>query len=129
MLFWRSGTCHFIDKSVKPPRKTGHPTRVVVCTLGDPLTCMSMLFVCHSSLVGKSMSMKFFNKHIFEHQQENLSMKGLGRHMLHEQFQARFSQVISETASAGPSTCAPLDPTDEERLRNQCWFEVVGRRY
>ncbi|KOM34384.1 hypothetical protein LR48_Vigan02g053400 [Vigna angularis] len=25
--------------------------------------------------------------------------------------------------------CTPLDPTEEERLRNQCWLEVAGGRY
>ncbi|XP_022633864.1 uncharacterized protein LOC106755087 [Vigna radiata var. radiata] len=47
----------------------------------------------------------------------------------HEQFQARFSQVVYETASVGALASAPLDPVDEERLRNQCWFEVAGGRY
>ncbi|XP_052731962.1 uncharacterized protein LOC128196132 [Vigna angularis] len=47
----------------------------------------------------------------------------------HEEFEARFSQIRSETASVGASTCAPLDPADEERLRNQCWLDVAGGRY
>ncbi|XP_052724083.1 uncharacterized protein LOC108347677 [Vigna angularis] len=47
----------------------------------------------------------------------------------HEEFEAKFSQIRSETASVGASTCAPLDPADEERLRNQCWLDVADGRY
>ncbi|KOM57574.1 hypothetical protein LR48_Vigan11g060700 [Vigna angularis] len=47
----------------------------------------------------------------------------------HEEFEAKFSQIRSETASVGASACAPLDPADEERLRNQCWLDVSGGRY
>ncbi|KOM58257.1 hypothetical protein LR48_Vigan11g129100 [Vigna angularis] len=47
----------------------------------------------------------------------------------HEEFEAKFSQIRSETASVGASTCAPLDPADEERMRNQCWLDVAGGRY
>ncbi|XP_017423491.1 uncharacterized protein LOC108332689 [Vigna angularis] len=41
----------------------------------------------------------------------------------------RFSEIRSKTASVGASTCTPLDPIEEERLRNQCWLEVAGGRY
>ncbi|KOM52514.1 hypothetical protein LR48_Vigan09g117300 [Vigna angularis] len=46
-----------------------------------------------------------------------------------EEFQAKFSQIRSETTSVGASACAPLEPADEERLRNQCWLDVAGGRY
>ncbi|KOM58158.1 hypothetical protein LR48_Vigan11g119200 [Vigna angularis] len=47
----------------------------------------------------------------------------------HEQFQAKFAEIRSETASVGASACSPLDPAEEERLRNRCWLEVVGGKY
>ncbi|KOM47980.1 hypothetical protein LR48_Vigan07g168400 [Vigna angularis] len=47
----------------------------------------------------------------------------------HEQFQAKFEEIRSETASIGASACSPLDHTEEERLRNRCWLEVVGGKY
>ncbi|KOM42859.1 hypothetical protein LR48_Vigan05g046300 [Vigna angularis] len=47
----------------------------------------------------------------------------------HEQFQGKFSQIRSETTSLGASACTPLDPTDEERLRNRCWLEAAGGKY
>ncbi|KOM44018.1 hypothetical protein LR48_Vigan05g162300 [Vigna angularis] len=47
----------------------------------------------------------------------------------HEEFEAKFSQIRSETAFVGASACSPLDPADEERLRNQCWLDVAGGRY
>ncbi|KOM57882.1 hypothetical protein LR48_Vigan11g091500 [Vigna angularis] len=47
----------------------------------------------------------------------------------HEQFVAKFSQIRSETASVGVSTSSPLDPAEEERLRNRCWLEAVGGTY
>ncbi|XP_014511548.1 uncharacterized protein LOC106770247 [Vigna radiata var. radiata] len=47
----------------------------------------------------------------------------------HEQFQAKFSQIRSETASVGASASSPLDPAEEERLRNQCWLDAAGGRY
>ncbi|KOM55885.1 hypothetical protein LR48_Vigan10g177700 [Vigna angularis] len=47
----------------------------------------------------------------------------------HEEFEAKFSQIRYETAFVGASTCAPLDPVDEERLRNQCWLDFAGGRY
>ncbi|XP_014506396.1 uncharacterized protein LOC106766156 [Vigna radiata var. radiata] len=47
----------------------------------------------------------------------------------HEQFVAKFSQIRSENASIGASASSPLDPADEERLRNRCWLEDVGGKY
>ncbi|XP_052728032.1 uncharacterized protein LOC108321026 [Vigna angularis] len=47
----------------------------------------------------------------------------------HEQFVAKFSQIRSETASVGVSASSPLDPAEEERLRNRCWLEAIGGRY
>ncbi|KOM41220.1 hypothetical protein LR48_Vigan04g141800 [Vigna angularis] len=47
----------------------------------------------------------------------------------HEQFVAKFSQIRSETASVGVSTSSPLDPAEEERLRNRCWLEAAGGKY
>ncbi|KOM25620.1 hypothetical protein LR48_Vigan125s001000 [Vigna angularis] len=47
----------------------------------------------------------------------------------HEQFVAKFSQIRSETASVGVSASSPLDPTEEERLRNRCWLEATGGKY
>ncbi|KOM48043.1 hypothetical protein LR48_Vigan07g174700 [Vigna angularis] len=47
----------------------------------------------------------------------------------HQQFQAKFAEIRSETASVGASACSPLDPTEEERLRNRCWLEAVGGKY
>ncbi|XP_047164638.1 uncharacterized protein LOC124834076 [Vigna umbellata] len=47
----------------------------------------------------------------------------------HEQFQAKFAEIRSETASLGASTCSPLDLVKEERLRNRCWLEAVGGKY
>ncbi|KOM25009.1 hypothetical protein LR48_Vigan45s001100 [Vigna angularis] len=46
-----------------------------------------------------------------------------------EQFQAEFTKIRSETASVGASACSPLDPAEEERLRNRCWLEAVGGKY
>ncbi|XP_052723730.1 uncharacterized protein LOC128193692 [Vigna angularis] len=46
----------------------------------------------------------------------------------HEQFVAKFSEIRSETASVGVST-SPLDPAEEERLRNRCWLEAAGGKY
>ncbi|KOM54783.1 hypothetical protein LR48_Vigan10g067500 [Vigna angularis] len=47
----------------------------------------------------------------------------------HEQFVAKFSQIRSEIASFGVSTTSPLDPAEEERLRNQCWLEAAVGKY
>ncbi|KOM27451.1 hypothetical protein LR48_Vigan406s026100 [Vigna angularis] len=47
----------------------------------------------------------------------------------HELFEAKFSQIRSEIASVGASACSPLDPTEEERLRNRCWLEAAGGKY
>ncbi|XP_052735856.1 uncharacterized protein LOC108336651 [Vigna angularis] len=47
----------------------------------------------------------------------------------HEQFVAKFSQIRSETASVGVSTSSPLDPAEEEILRNRCWLEAAGGKY
>ncbi|WVZ08239.1 hypothetical protein V8G54_021585 [Vigna mungo] len=47
----------------------------------------------------------------------------------HEQFQAKFSQIRFENACVGASACSPLDPADEERLRNCCWLEAAGGKY
>ncbi|KOM58145.1 hypothetical protein LR48_Vigan11g117900 [Vigna angularis] len=47
----------------------------------------------------------------------------------HEQFVAKFDQIRSETASVGVSASSPLDPAEEERLRNRCWLEAAGGRY
>ncbi|XP_022641820.1 uncharacterized protein LOC106773017 [Vigna radiata var. radiata] len=47
----------------------------------------------------------------------------------HEEFQTRFSRVISETASVVASTSSPLDPAEEERLRNRCRLEAASGRY
>ncbi|KOM54357.1 hypothetical protein LR48_Vigan10g024900 [Vigna angularis] len=47
----------------------------------------------------------------------------------HEQFQAKFVEIRSETASVGASACSPLDPAEEERLRKQCWLEAIGGKY
>ncbi|KOM34242.1 hypothetical protein LR48_Vigan02g039200 [Vigna angularis] len=46
-----------------------------------------------------------------------------------EQFQAKCSQIRSETASVGASACSFLDPAEEERLRNRCWLEAAGGKY
>ncbi|KOM28588.1 hypothetical protein LR48_Vigan553s001700 [Vigna angularis] len=46
-----------------------------------------------------------------------------------ELFKAKFSQIRSETASVGASACSPLDPTEEETLRNRCWLETAGGKY
>jgi len=37
------------------------------------------------------------------------------------------SQALSESQSTSIST--PLDPVEEEKLRNRCWSESVGGRY
>ncbi|XP_020208856.1 uncharacterized protein LOC109793794 isoform X3 [Cajanus cajan] len=48
----------------------------------------------------------------------------------HEDFEARFSQAISEVGStAGTSECTPLDPVEEDRLRSQCWNAAIGKKY
>ncbi|XP_017416478.2 uncharacterized protein LOC108327265 [Vigna angularis] len=47
----------------------------------------------------------------------------------HEQFVTKFSQIRSETASVGVSASSPLDPAEEERLRNRCWLEAAGGKY
>ncbi|QCD93571.1 hypothetical protein DEO72_LG5g1646 [Vigna unguiculata] len=39
-----------------------------------------------------------------------------------EEFQNRFSQALSETASVGVSQSTPMDPAEEERLRNRCCY-------
>ncbi|KOM28593.1 hypothetical protein LR48_Vigan553s002200 [Vigna angularis] len=47
----------------------------------------------------------------------------------HEQIVAKFSQIRSETAFVGVSTSSPLDPAEEERLRNRCWLEAACGKY
>ncbi|KOM52115.1 hypothetical protein LR48_Vigan09g077400 [Vigna angularis] len=47
----------------------------------------------------------------------------------HEQFVAKFSQIRSETASVDVSASSPLDPTEEERIKNRCWLEAAGGKY
>ncbi|CAJ1965354.1 unnamed protein product, partial [Sphenostylis stenocarpa] len=47
-----------------------------------------------------------------------------------EDFESRYSRVLSEsTSNVGASQCTPLDPVEEERLRNRCWLEAAGGRY
>ncbi|XP_020211777.1 uncharacterized protein LOC109796520 [Cajanus cajan] len=48
----------------------------------------------------------------------------------HEEFEARFSQAISEVGSTvGTSESTHLDPIDQDRLRSQCWNAVIGGKY
>ncbi|KOM50027.1 hypothetical protein LR48_Vigan08g085400 [Vigna angularis] len=46
-----------------------------------------------------------------------------------EHFVAKFSQIRFETTSVGVSASSPLDPAEEERLRNRCWLEAAGGKY
>ncbi|KOM37399.1 hypothetical protein LR48_Vigan03g078100 [Vigna angularis] len=81
-----------------------------------PYLQASLSHCSHKSLVDLCMLMKYFSRHIFVNQQENLWTKGLGG-------------PISKTASVGVSTSSPLDPAEEERLRNRCWLEAAGGKY
>ncbi|KAL2319287.1 hypothetical protein Fmac_028256 [Flemingia macrophylla] len=46
-----------------------------------------------------------------------------------EEFEKIFSQAKSEAASCGGgSECSPLDPSVEEKIRNQSWFTAAGGR-
>ncbi|KAL2325650.1 hypothetical protein Fmac_024708 [Flemingia macrophylla] len=49
--------------------------------------------------------------------------------VLPEEFEKIFSQAKSEAASSGGgSECSPLDPSVEEKIRNQSWFTTAGGR-
>ncbi|KAL2327724.1 hypothetical protein Fmac_021151 [Flemingia macrophylla] len=49
--------------------------------------------------------------------------------VLPEEFEKIFSQAKSEAASCGGgSECSPLDPSVEEKIRNQSWFTATGGR-
>ncbi|XP_052723840.1 uncharacterized protein LOC108321902 [Vigna angularis] len=105
---------------------------------GDPLACMSMQF---SQELGRSVHVDeiFQQTHIrasigqFVDERSRRMMRA-SRPVKFDctkicKFEAKFSQIRSETASVGASACSPLDPADEERLRNQCWLDVAGGRY
>ncbi|XP_017434573.1 uncharacterized protein LOC108341397 [Vigna angularis] len=40
-----------------------------------------------------------------------------------------FVDERSETASVDVSASSPLDPTEEERIKNRCWLEAAGGKY
>ncbi|KAL2331687.1 hypothetical protein Fmac_019268 [Flemingia macrophylla] len=49
--------------------------------------------------------------------------------VLPEEFEKIFSQTKYEVASCGGgSECSPLDPSVEEKIRNQSWFTATGGR-
>ncbi|XP_027922650.1 uncharacterized protein LOC114180539 [Vigna unguiculata] len=92
---------------------------------GDLSACMTMLF---TEELGRAV-------HVDEIFEQTHIRKATGDFVdersrrTHEEFQNRFSQALSETASVGVSQSTPMDPAEEERLRNRCWLEAAGGSY
>jgi len=127
------------------------------CTYLYDVTSIAYFIICcvcrQNRLVMQFMLMKSFNKHTYERIPTILLTKDLDGHMLvsclvnyildinylyfntktsyfeQEDFQSRFSAALSKIGYVGVSQCTPLDPVEEERLRNKCWLEVAGGRY
>ncbi|XP_047170939.1 uncharacterized protein LOC124839234 [Vigna umbellata] len=127
MLFWKSGTCHFIDKKCETTKKNQTSEKGGCLHIGGSISVHEHAIRLSQEL-GRSVHVDeiFQQTHIRQSTGEFVDERS---RRTHEQFVAKFSQIRSETASVGVSASSSLDPTEEERLRNRCWLEAAGGRY